>query len=340
MIRTRGRQTVGVTKVTGHATNADVEQGRVRLEDQLGNAEADTAADIGRRHQSELLIDARRRLLKARTHWYPVMQQLHRFMIAVSRVAVSHDGKGGSAPVPLVWDHGGKREVRRTDVRINIDLASLPGPRGFLNGPWMQAHGCITFVDVAAWSYSVGILCEFTAFLGTLHWPCHTVDLGHFGISFLEILILFEQWAGHRLLSEKVTKPHVRANRPILIPSAPVSEGVEIRHGCQFISSLVRALTKLLGGLGRFLPRGIGPHMSGLRHLGWNHSHGLTSRPVEPCHHQCLGAVCGVLGYPDGSAADLLDGSMNLRYCTAVYTKQFLPGKFLHGFCLGWVERW
>ena len=33
------------------------------------------------------------------------------------------------------------------------------------------------------------------------------------------LLILFDQWAGHRLLSEKVTRPHVRANRPILIPS-------------------------------------------------------------------------------------------------------------------------
>ena len=90
-----GRETVRVTKVNGHATVADVEQGRVRLEDQLGNAEADTAADLGRRHQSELLMDARRSLLKVRTHWYPVMQKLHRFMIAVSRVAVNRDGKGG-----------------------------------------------------------------------------------------------------------------------------------------------------------------------------------------------------------------------------------------------------
>ena len=72
----------------------------------------------------------------------------------------------------------------------------------------------------------------------------------------------FEQWAGHRLLSEKVTGPHVRANRPILIPSVPVSEGFEIRHGCQFLSSLVRDLAKLLGGLGRFLPCRLGSHMS------------------------------------------------------------------------------
>ena len=89
MIHTRGWETVRVTEVKGHAEVSDVQHGRVRLEDQLGNAEADTAADLGRRHQSEVLIDARRSLLKVRSHWYPIMLQLHRFMIAVARVAVS-----------------------------------------------------------------------------------------------------------------------------------------------------------------------------------------------------------------------------------------------------------
>ena len=107
-----------------------------------------------------------------------------------------------------------------------------------------------------------------------MHWPTGSDGLGHFGISFLELLILFEQWAGHRLLSEKVTRPHVRANRPVLIPSVPVSEGIEIRHGCQFISSLVRALAKLPGGEEEGVLAGsclvVGSHMSRLRHLGWN----------------------------------------------------------------------
>ena len=106
-------------------------RGRVRLVDQQGNAEADAAADLGRRHQSGILIDARRRLLKARTHWYPVMLDLHRFMIAVARVSVNHDGKGGTAPDPLVWDQGSKPEVRKLAIRVNVDLASLPGPPGF-----------------------------------------------------------------------------------------------------------------------------------------------------------------------------------------------------------------
>ena len=79
--------------------------------------------------------------------------------------------------------------------------------------------------------------------------PSGSVDLGHLGISFLELLTLFEQWAGHRLLSEKVTRPHIRAGRPILFPSVPVSEGIEIRHGCQFLSSLLRALAMVPGVL-------------------------------------------------------------------------------------------
>ena len=113
-------------------------------------------------------------------------------------------------------------------------------------------------------------------------------------------MILFEQWAGHGLLSEKVTRPHVRANRPILIPS------VLVRHGCQFLSSLVRTLAKLPGGLGRFLSCRLGSHMSRLRHLGWNQcSHGLTSRPFRILSSSmpqgCI--VCEVLGYPRGSAS-------------------------------------
>ena len=300
--------------------------GRVRLLDQQGNAEADAAADLGRRrHQSEFLIDARRRLLKARSYWYPIMLDLHRFMIAVARVSVNHDGKGGTAPDPLVWDQGSRPKVRKLAIRVHVDFASLPGPPGFLNSSWFQVSaGRITGADIAAWPYSVSILIRFISFLNTLHWPSGSVDLGHFGISFLELLVLFEQWAGHRLLSEKVTRPHVRANRPILMPSVPVSEGIEIRHDCQFLSSLVRALAELPVGLGRFMPCSLGSHLSRLRHVGWNQcSNGLNSRPLESCHHQCLKAVCEVLGYPKGSALELQDGTLMLRHCTDVFTMRF-----------------
>ena len=47
-------------------------------------------------------------------------------------------------------------------------------------------------------------------------------------------------------------------------------------------------------------------------------------QPTDPpnCHHQCLKAVCGVLGYPKGSASELLDGTLKLRYCTTLFTKR------------------
>ena len=206
-----------------------------------------------------------------------------------------------------------------------IDLASLPGPPGFLNSSWIQVDaGHISGADISAWPFCVGILVRFTSFLGHLHWPSGSVDMGHFGVSFLELVILFEQWAGHRLLGEKVTRPHVRAGRAISVSSVSASEGIEIRHGCLFISSLVRALGKLPGGLGRFLPCQVGTHLSRLRHLGWSQcSHGLTSRPLEYCHHLCLSAICGVLGYPGGSAAELLDGALKLRCCTTPFSKRF-----------------
>ena len=82
MIRTRGRDVVRVTKVEGHVKDDDVQHGRVRLIDQQGNVEEDIAADRGRRHQSEILINARRILLQTRSYWYPIMTYWHRFMIA------------------------------------------------------------------------------------------------------------------------------------------------------------------------------------------------------------------------------------------------------------------
>ena len=150
------------------------------------------------------------------------------------------------------------------------------------------------------------------------------MDLGHFGCSFLEVLILSERWAGHGLLSEKVTRPHERVHRHISISSVPVSERIAIMKGFQIISSLMRALGKLPGGIGRFLPCGVGSHMSRLRHLGWAQcSHGLTSRPLESCHHQCLQAVCGVLGYPRKAAMELPDGTLELRHCTRLLSNKF-----------------
>ena len=163
----------------------------------------EAAADLGCRHQSEVLTNARRRLLKARSHWFPIMSDLHRFMIAVARVSVNHDGNGGMAPDPLVWDQGAGLRFVSLDFGLMLILHLFLALSGFLGSSWIQVDaGRITDLDIAAWPYSVGILVRFTSFLNTLHWSSGSVDLGHFGISFLELLILLEQWAGHRLLSE------------------------------------------------------------------------------------------------------------------------------------------
>ena len=138
MLNARRPDTVSFTKVKGHAAEADVDLGQVRLEDRLGNMEADAAADLGRRHQEEEKMDARRALLNARDFWYPIVCQLHRFMVAVSRVTVNHDGRGETAPDALVWDQGSIKKRRRVEGRVNVDLATLPGPPNFLQGSWMQ----------------------------------------------------------------------------------------------------------------------------------------------------------------------------------------------------------
>ena len=40
-------------------------------------------------------------------------------------------------------------------------------------------------------------------FLGSLHWPVHGGDLGVVVISYVELLILYELWAGERSVLEK-----------------------------------------------------------------------------------------------------------------------------------------
>ena len=171
MILARGRDTVKVAKVKGHAADADVELGGVRLEDRLGNIDADAAVDLGRAQQPEEVMYVRRAVLKAWEFCYRIVLQLHRFMVAISRVSVNHDGRGGSVPGLLVWDQGSRsKKQRRVDIRVNVDLAMLPGPLGFLTGPWAQVHGgCISGADVAAWPCSVSLLCKFSAFLSSLH---------------------------------------------------------------------------------------------------------------------------------------------------------------------------
>ena len=106
MVDLWGSNTVRVTKVKGHADEGMVADGRVRVLDRLGNNAADEAADFGRRRVSPAVIDARRNLSGVCCRWYPVILDLHRFFIAISRAVVNHDGFVGTALDPLVWSAG------------------------------------------------------------------------------------------------------------------------------------------------------------------------------------------------------------------------------------------
>ena len=140
-----------------------------------------------------------------------------------------------------------------------------------------------------SWPYSVDILLVFSSFLASLHWPQDTSDFGKFGISYFELLLMFEVYTGHRLQTEKTVRPHLRSRRPLAFSGFSVGIGQEIRHGCQFLHSLFRALGHLPGGLARFIPCQPSAHYARLSHLGWErYGHGLSSRPRESCDHQFL----------------------------------------------------
>ena len=106
MLHQRGLDTVCISKVKGHADDGMVLHGQVRREDKFGIDAADEAANFGRRRVSPAVIDARRNLSGVCARWYPVVLDLHRFFIAISRALVNHDGRGGTAPDPLVWSAG------------------------------------------------------------------------------------------------------------------------------------------------------------------------------------------------------------------------------------------
>ena len=308
MFHLRGLNTVRITKVKGHADESMVLDGRVREVDRLGNAAADEAADYGRKRVGNLVIGARRNLSGVCGRWYPVILDLQRFFIAISRVVVNQDGRDGTAPDPLVWSAGACPKRRRV-VHAVRDRAFLPGPLDILDTEWVHVPAsAISAEDVARWPFTTGLLVQCVSFLGTLHWPAGCLDLGVGGISFLELFILYELWAGERLSLEKASPRYLRSRRPISVSAAPFGPGIDIW----------RSLCLLPGGLGRFVPCSIGATHCRLRHVGWEKcGHGLTFRPRESSSEPFLDELLGFFRYPLGSGRALLAGTLPLRYCAA-----------------------
>ena len=253
MILQRCIRTVRVSEVEGHADDDMVAVGRVRVEDRVGNDLADRAADFGRRRVSDLVMDVRTRFLSACSSWYPVVMEIHRFFVAIARAAVNEDGCAGVALHPAIWSSGGL--IKRCKVRVFVwEYAWVPGPFG------LWRHGSIGWpcievrdVDVVFWPYSVGLLVKLCSFLSSLHWPSTAGDLGVGGVSFVELLILYERWAGERLVLKMSVPKLRRFHRPISVSAVPAGPSIDIWRSCRFLGAMLRALGGLPGGFGRFL---------------------------------------------------------------------------------------
>ena len=235
MIDLRGRDTVRVSKVKGHADEGMVSDGRVRELDRLGNNAADEAADFGRRRVGLAVFVARRDLSGVRGRWYPVVLDSHSFFIAISRAVVYHDGLGGTAPDPMVWSAGSLPKRRRI-VHAVRNFAMLPGPPALWLGEWVAGPSVVIDTDdVGQWPYTSGLLVEWVSFLGSSHWPVHGWDLGGGGISHVELLIVYELWAGERLVLEKAHPCYLRPGRLISVSAVPFGPGIDIWRSCRFI---------------------------------------------------------------------------------------------------------
>ena len=84
--------------------------------------------------------------------------------------------------------------------------------------------------------------------IGSLHWPAGGLDLGVGGISYVELLILYELWAGERLSLEKAQPRYLRPGRPISVSAVPFGPGIDIWRSCRFIGAMMRSLCLLPGG--------------------------------------------------------------------------------------------
>ena len=147
--------------------------------------------------------------------------------------------------------------------------------------------------------------------------------MGPGGISYIELLILFERWAGERLRVEDSLPKFRRPGRPISVSAAPLRPDADIWKLCRFLGNMLRALAKLPGGLGRFIPGRIGANHGRLRHVGWDKCcHGLTCRPLESSGEGFLSDFLGLLGYPTGSGRALLDGTLKLKYLSIPFARR------------------
>ena len=182
---------------------------------------------------------------------------MHRFFIAISRAVVNHDDGAGTSIDPLVFSAGSAPKRRQVSAVRN--RAFLPGPPDLWVGSWISvAVTPISCRDIEVWPYSVGMLVKWIAFLSSSHWPAGDCNLGVGGVSYVELLILYELWAGERVESEKAVPRYRRPGRSISVSAVPFGPGTDIWRSCRFIAALFRGLRDLPFGLRVLITEGCG----------------------------------------------------------------------------------
>ena len=165
---------------------------------------------------------------------------------------VNHDGRDVTAPDPLVWSAGALPKRRRL-VHAVRDRAFWLGPLGVWLSQWFHILATtICAEDIVLWPYTPSLLVKWVSFLSSLHWLVGDLDLGVGGVSFVELFILYELWAGERLSLEKAYPRCIRPGRPISVSAVLFGPGIDIWRSCRFIGALMQSLCLLPGELRRF----------------------------------------------------------------------------------------
>ena len=226
-------------------------------------------------------------------------------LLHVGSGALGHDG---SAPHFFVLDKCKKSKRRRV----------LQADREFAQAPDLWGHGSVGWsnilvdaADVALWLCLAGVLVELCAFLSSLHWPTVVDDLGVSCVSCVELFVLYERWAGGRL----VLQPAVPSGQEEWAPNVGVGCSGWTEHRCLTFLETLRVWVSYLVGLGRFIPCRTGAHHCRLRALGWVLcGHGLTSSPRKMLVLD-FWMLLVLLGYPADSGRALVAGILSMRYC-------------------------
>ena len=130
----------------------------------FGNSQADAAAVLGRRHQPEEVVILGRSCLTLGNIVTPLSSSYTGSWLLLSGSRSIMMEGGGSAPDPFVRDQGSRSKQRKVDVRINVDIAVLPGPPGFLHDPWFRFMVVAFLVLLLLPGLSFSVLCKFTVF--------------------------------------------------------------------------------------------------------------------------------------------------------------------------------